>query len=970
MSEVNSAPSSESLLERGYFFLKESEFKTSTLYFNRVLDIAPKTAAAYWGLLLSEYQCKESKELYLRLAVPINNSNNFKYAIENANEEQRNEYNRIAKLVLLACHKKVLKNALDGNDFLAKKWASHYSEAKAENKLFQKENQFIRKSGKDSPSFLKFLLSLYAKYDGLENLGEENIVISLKETVKAEYSARMEALLNKIKKNGATCLYEDLLTWANPLAAEYEAEKTADIGLDGHPSSSGDRFIFLAEEMYKTVGVSVEKYAKIDYCYEMALKCEPKEEYSAKRAAFYEAAVMCDGATPSEIDFIISLSPNIAKYHWKYVLAYTKNLSERLTSYIKDSEYNSFMKKAKEQYDEGDVDKLLGKQRKGEADLKTEYDALMKAISPYAEKALELSSLEEKEVYSRDWENFKKELSADKDENLKALEERTNKINEKVKNDNKQGSTAVNKKGVLLSLLSLLVLALAIPIYLFVDYTFNSLTELLKYPLIYVYLIALAATVVISLIQIKATKKICKYKTVKYKIPIYYKAVMKTARVLSWVILPVAVGFLVYSYIRYPENLGTVSISSVEDLQLIKNAPAAVFSLEADLDFTDKEYNSIGSFRGEILGNGHSISNLNLPENGFIKTNRGAISDLNIVSPTSDVDFNFIVNNNGKLKNIVLSDIVLESENDFSGIADTNKGKIVSCSVNKISGECNDFVGVCNSNKGEIMATTVSEVNIKTKSGDGFASVNSGTIIGCSFSGNLDAKGTVNGFISSINGAKATVERCFASGTVKGGQTVSGFIGRINEGILKDSYSLVNTTQLCCEYNDSIGGLVREISPSDGTDIEIKNCYFGGKITILPGEDSEEYEIVGGLIGVCDSRSGSPSYSILVDSCFNVGTYNLSAVYKGFGWTAKKGQITLNNTYGFWENDIGGAKLDGELKIMQRNNMFAAKFITETLGWDTEIWNVKQGYYPTLKEYVVVEAEESQEDTSSLVEEA
>lgn len=92
------------------------------MYFNRVLDISPNSAVAYWGLLLCEYQCKESKELYLRLAVPISNNNNFKYAIENANEEQKKEYSQTEELVLLACHRKAVKNALDGKSFLAKKW--------------------------------------------------------------------------------------------------------------------------------------------------------------------------------------------------------------------------------------------------------------------------------------------------------------------------------------------------------------------------------------------------------------------------------------------------------------------------------------------------------------------------------------------------------------------------------------------------------------------------------------------------------------------------------------------------------------------------------------------------------------------------------------------------------------------------------------------------------------------------------
>lgn len=962
----NSVPSSESLLQRGYFFLKESEFKTAALYFNRVLDINPNSAQAYWGLLLCEYQCKESKELYLRLAVPISNNNNFRYAINNATEELQNEYREIEKLVLLACHKKTVINALEGNSFLAKKWENHYSAANSENKLFTEDNKTILSISKTDDNFPKFMISLYSKY---EELGYgADILNSLKDIVKKEYSAAMEVRLNKISKSPYKVSESELLLWANPLSAAFSAEKAADIGLDGKPSTVADRFAFLAKTLALTNG-TLNIYKKINYCYSCAAECENKEIYAADKKAYFEAEIVKDKLLKEEIDYIIGLYPEVGKFYWQYVLVFTDNLTRLPVSYIKDSAFSAFMEKAKEQYSDEDVDEILTKQKDSKNHLEREYNSILDEMTPYAEKAIKYSTDEENAEFSKKWADYKDALSKDKQKSLDAIEQRIKDIKEKEGIDNKQGSDEAHKKGIILSVLSVLVLAMSIPVGLFIKYSFESIINLIKHPLIYVYLLALAAFLVISIIQIPSALAISSYSPKKFKMPIYFRIITSIVSILSVIILPLSVGTLIYSYVKYPVNIGEIKIQSAEDLAYIKNAPRGTFSLETDLDLTDTEIADISTFKGKLLGNEHTISNLKISEDGFIKSNGGEITDIKFVSLSSDEDFNLISKNKGTLKNISLSNIVLEAEKDFTGLVDTNQGKIISCAVSEISGVYDDFVGMCYKNKGEIIASSVNNVDVKTRGGDGFAAINNSAIIGCSFSGKIDGKGTVNGFVDNINGKNASIERCFATGTVKGGQNVSAFIGSIKEGKLENCYSSVNATQMCCEYNDAIGGLIREITPDDKTNIEVKNCYFGGKITVTRGEDSNEYEVVGGLIGAANTASSTRDYSILVDSCFNVGTYNLSSVSKGNGWSAFKNSITLNNTYGLSENDIGHANIDGELKIMRKSNILATKFITNTLGWDPEIWNIKNGKLPTLKEYVVIEEETKVDNTNSLVEE-
>ena len=56
-------PTVESLMKRGCLFLKDSEWKQASEYFDRVLDIDPEYAPAYIGMLCAELKIKQEGEL-------------------------------------------------------------------------------------------------------------------------------------------------------------------------------------------------------------------------------------------------------------------------------------------------------------------------------------------------------------------------------------------------------------------------------------------------------------------------------------------------------------------------------------------------------------------------------------------------------------------------------------------------------------------------------------------------------------------------------------------------------------------------------------------------------------------------------------------------------------------------------------------------------------------------------------------
>lgn len=53
----------ENLIERANGYLQQSEFENAANYYNRVLDMNPKLAIAYWGLLLCKLRSKSDNDL-------------------------------------------------------------------------------------------------------------------------------------------------------------------------------------------------------------------------------------------------------------------------------------------------------------------------------------------------------------------------------------------------------------------------------------------------------------------------------------------------------------------------------------------------------------------------------------------------------------------------------------------------------------------------------------------------------------------------------------------------------------------------------------------------------------------------------------------------------------------------------------------------------------------------------------------
>jgi len=164
---------------------------------------------------------------------------------------------------------------------------------------------------------------------------------------------------------------------------------------------------------------------------------------------------------------------------------------------------------------------------------------------------------------------------------------------------------------------------------------------------------------------------------------------------------------------------------------------------------------------------------------------------------------------------------------------------------------------------------------------------------------NITGKGSTAGFIA--RGSGVTIDKCYVTGTVKGnGDGVGGFMNR-----------------------------------SSGT-VSISNCYSRASVTGTNGA-------VGGFLGYGDNGSAT------ISNCYSTGSVSAGWMYAGFaGFTGP----TYSNS--FWDMETSGqtnGQYQGALPGVTgktTSEMQTASLYTDS-GWSTDIWNLADGSYPTLK---------------------
>ncbi len=453
-------------------------------------------------------------------------------------------------------------------------------------------------------------------------------------------------------------------------------------------------------------------------------------------------------------------------------------------------------------------------------------------------------------------------------------------------------------------------------------------------------------------------------------------------------------------------------ISTAEELKAIGDNSRGNFYLTNDINLGGEVWTPLVGFAGEFDGRGYKIHNFIISETesaGFFTTNSGTIQNLTLsdfVLTVSVVDTYIafeagalVGTNEGVIENCHITDAVATYHgysvheviysSFVGGLVGSNSGTILDSSTNiKIAccaeshannGAYNSYTasggaqlwvgGAVGKNSGTIINVTANTSIDATAKGSnglndyaypgvligGLVSINEGEIslsnsnISVMGSAEQTSSGVIQtfhfgGFVYKNTG---TVFQCFADGIYDVSNTtlycteIGGFVG-VNENQITDCYTNVTlktaSTRTGTQSDNKVGGFV---ATNKGT---ITTSYTCSNIESLASVGS-----FGGFVG--SNESGA-----IVKNCVATGNVTYAAQTEGVGLfvgVVRDGSGPLFKNYYSAESKI----MQGETDVtVDDENATAANLITlqsyaffvDTLGWNTEVWNIVEGEYPTL----------------------
>ncbi len=414
-------------------------------------------------------------------------------------------------------------------------------------------------------------------------------------------------------------------------------------------------------------------------------------------------------------------------------------------------------------------------------------------------------------------------------------------------------------------------------------------------------------------------------------------------------------------------------IGSVADFSVVKNNPTAKYILTSDLDFGGAALTPIDTFSGVIDGNGHKIYNFTIKKDG------GSIG--------------FIVRNSGIVKNLIIDHVTLvysinTSEHQAVSIGiisatNTVDGVIKNCDVSTSSMQMDTYIegedtvlhiyaGALSGWNYGIIEKCGSDVDITAYTSHkaltsvwtyigGVVGMNDGTV--------KSTKATADIIHTASSGKSEEYNEVVAIGGIAGG----------HRGSLTECSANAEIESNCEVYsrNDRalrIGALVGVCARTS----KVFDCTAKGEITAKNSGKSLDGGI-GGTVGI--SKEGSMIINVLSEVNINVGD-TITAPVGGLvgsnqsNSTIKnsvcKGSISIGNNVAGCGNVLGDQKAalydcyystdssltkNGEAvtatctagEAKELFELQSAEFIFDTLGWDSEIWQINEGANPTLK---------------------
>ncbi len=381
--------------------------------------------------------------------------------------------------------------------------------------------------------------------------------------------------------------------------------------------------------------------------------------------------------------------------------------------------------------------------------------------------------------------------------------------------------------------------------------------------------------------------------------------------------------------------------------QLVNNGTDfhdTTIQLSADIDLNNKEWVSIGTtskpFAGVFNGAEHNVSNfvitVDTNENiGLFGYSNGHICKLGV-------------------KNAQI-DITVANSVYVGGFAGYNLGTIESCyAVSQINSKVTDGAlyvgGLVGYNESQIISCyssiTISAINEAVGVYNGLCVV--GGLIGKNYVGTIANSYSVGTVYGSSTGDYN--DSTFGSCNVGGLVGVSGCADRTKRSIIENCYTTTTVTALAINDDCNAGGLVGTLHKG----IEINCSYSTGTVTANSAA-TQDYKksYVGGMAGYIYSDYFSSLRKVFIQDCWTISEIKLETS-NGNGYAGpiigNDASWSFANCYNIDENSVIADHLTQGGTPANSNDFKNIAFYQNRMPtWDSKIWNLTDGSYPTLK---------------------
>ena len=429
--------------------------------------------------------------------------------------------------------------------------------------------------------------------------------------------------------------------------------------------------------------------------------------------------------------------------------------------------------------------------------------------------------------------------------------------------------------------------------------------------------------------------------------------------------------------IRYTDDLGNgvknlpqyIRLYLQTEFQLIRSVQefkqmelTGMYMLMQDLNFSGKEWTPIGTenapFAGVFNGNGHVIKNFKITKSteyaGLFGRSIGVIRDLGVENFTINVEWwasaspysyagGLVGYNGGTIMNCYATGDVTAtpptgtaSSGPYAGglVGDNGGGMITNCYAT-----------------GNVTATATSSSSLSYAGG--LVGSDSGTITNCYATGNVTATSSYSyaGGLVGYKDSGGTITNCYATGNVTATSSSSyshagGLVGYNYYCTITNCYATGNV-EATASREAHAGGLVGY----NGGDT-IMYCYATGNVTATtPTDTTSSYACAGGLVGY---NGGT------IMNCYATGdvtatsskAFDYENAYAG-GLVGRNGR-TITDCYRYSKQTVTAKKgssngtmaTDGSTTSL--SNLQSSSFLTDTLGWDSSVWEFRTNDYPAL----------------------